>query len=513
MNIQKVQWNNSSSTVNMSFPITKIDKEKRTVSGFATLDNIDRHGDIVTAEASEKAFARFRGNLREMHAPIAVGKVLSFHPEDYFDKESGKTYKGIYVQTYVSKGAQDTWEKVLDGTMTGFSIGGNIVDAGVMPGDKDDHRVIKEYDLMELSLVDSPANPLASIFSIQKNVDGSSFIKGMAADTKVENVYWCKKDQIASSTIAISKDCVICGAAMDNVGWIESSEVEKGVAISKVVDSYFKKDDAPGPSHSATTQDGDSGTVNSKETVNLYPDQNKAKQRLRRKLKKKTIKKSESTNDSGYANEGGNKMADETNNDAVADAIEQIVEAAEEAIDAIVNSAADVETPADAQAADATVAETAPEADATPVADEAPVADAAADAPAEAVEKSVTDAEAANPFAKMLTEMRDLFSEAVEKNSADTETKIQKSVETVEAARAEYMSAVEGMKKDLTDLTNNISDFFKRFEELEKRFGAYESDTAVKKSVGEVENSSRGTRLQKNMEFDWQGSFLGSANL
>jgi hypothetical protein len=76
MNIQKVQWNNSQSTVNMSFPITKVDKEKRTVSGFATLDNIDRHGDIVTAEASEKAFARFRGNLREMHAPIAVGKVL-----------------------------------------------------------------------------------------------------------------------------------------------------------------------------------------------------------------------------------------------------------------------------------------------------------------------------------------------------------------------------------------------------------------------------------------------------
>jgi chemotaxis protein histidine kinase CheA len=445
-----------------------------------------------------------------MHAPIAVGKVLSFHPEDYLDRESGKTYKGIYVQAYVSKGAQDTWEKVLDGTMTGFSIGGNIVQSSFEPGDKEENRVIKEYDLMELSLVDSPANPLASIFSIQKNIDGSSFMKGMAADTKIENVYWCKKDQIASSTIASSKDCVICGVGMDNVGWIESSETEKGLAISKVVDSYFKKDDAPSADHSATTQDADAGTVNSKETINLYPDQNKAKQRLRRKLKKKTIKKSDSLNDSEYANEGGNKMADEINNDAVADAIEQIVEAAEEAIDAIVNSATDVETPADAPVADAP-AEAAPAADAP--AEAAPAADASADAQAEAVEKSVNNAEATEPFAKMLTEMRDLFSEAVEKNSADTEAKIQKSVDTVEAARAEYMSAVEGMKKDLTDLTNNISDFFKRFEELEKRFGAYESDTAVQKSIGEVENSPRGTRLQKNMEFDWQGSFLGSANL
>jgi len=251
----------------------------------------------------------------------------------------------------------------------------------------------------------------------------------MAADTKVENVFWCKTDKIASSTTESSKDCIVCGSDMDSVGWIESSETEKGLAISKVVDSYLRKDDAPGPDHSATTQDGDSGTVNSKETINLYPDQNKAKQRLRRKLKKKTLKKSESLNDSEYANEGGNKMADETNNDAVADAIEKIVEAAEEAIDAIVDSATDVETPADAPAADATT-EAATE--------EAPVvAEVPAEAPAEeAVEKSVTSAEATEPFAKMLTDMRDLFSEALNKNSAESTEAIKKSVESVEAAKA-----------------------------------------------------------------------------
>ena len=215
-------------------------------------------------------------------------------------------------------------------------------------------------------------------------------------------------------------------------------------------------------------------------------------------------------------------MADETTTDAVADAIEQIVEAAETAIDAIVDSATNSDTPADAQEADATDAsadattdttvETSTDANTVVAADA--TTDAAADAPAdEAVEKSVTNAEATNPFAKMLTDMRDLFSEAIEKNSADTQLEIRKSVDTVEAAKAEYMSAVEGMKKDLTDLTSNISDFFKRFEELEKRFASYEGDTAVQKSIGDVQNASRGTKLQKNMEFDWQGSFLGSANL
>ena len=221
MDIKKVQWNNSESRVNLSFPITKVNKEKRTVSGFATLDNIDRHGDIVTSEASEKAFQRFRGNLREMHQPIAIGKVLSFHPEEYFDKETGKTYKGIYVNTYVSKGAQDTWEKVLDGTLTGFSIGGNIVQSGYEPGDKEDRRVIKEYELMELSLVDTPANPLANIFSIQKNADGTSMLKGMAAETSIENVFWCNIDKIASSTSESSKDCIVCGSGMKMLGGLK----------------------------------------------------------------------------------------------------------------------------------------------------------------------------------------------------------------------------------------------------------------------------------------------------
>ena len=113
----------------------------------------------------------------------------------------------------------------------------------------------------------------------------------------------------------------------------------------------------------------------------------------------------------------------------------------------------------------------------------------------------------------MLTEMRDLFGEAINKNSADVEEKLQKSVQTVESARAQYESAVSQIKKELTDLTGNIAEFFKRFEELEKRFSSYENDTAVQKSIGDVDNSSRGTKLQKNSEFNWQGSFLGVQSL
>lgn len=467
MNIQKANWNNSENRINISFPFAKVDKEKRTVSGFATLDNIDRHGDIVAADASEKAFTNFRGNLREMHAPIAVGKVLSFHPEDYFDAKSGQTYKGIYVNTYVSKGAQDTWEKVLDGTMTGFSIGGNIVQSSMEPGDdinSDQRRVIKEYDLMELSLVDSPANPLASIFSIQKAADGTSFVKGMAVDTQIENVYWCSSDQIASTTKAETKDCVICNKRMDSIGWIENSNTEKGISIQKVIDEYLKKDDAPTASHTATTQDGDAGVVNSNGTINLYPDQDK-------------IKKSESLKDSEDAIEKGGKiMADENTNEAseevVVEELEEVDAPAEEVLETPAEE--ESETPED-----------------------------------EAVEKSDTSVESVDSFAKMLTEMRDLFDGALTKNSADSAETIQKSVDSVEAAKAEYMNAVSEMKKEIEGLTNNISDFFKRIDEIEKRIKSYEGDTAIKKSLGDVDNAPKDS---SNKDSFWQNSFLGASD-
>ena len=122
----------------LSFPIAKVNKEKRTVSGFASLDNVDRHGDIVTADASKKAFENFRGNIREMHGPSAVGKMIDFKEDAFFDKATGKKYSGVYVTAYISKGAQDAWEKVLDGTYSGFSIGGNIVDAKMEKADGGD---------------------------------------------------------------------------------------------------------------------------------------------------------------------------------------------------------------------------------------------------------------------------------------------------------------------------------------------------------------------------------------
>ena len=238
MTISKASLITDGDNVRLSLPFSKVDRERRMVSGFATLDNVDRQDDIVTTDASLKAFAKFRGNIREMHQPVAVGKMVAFKEEKYFDPNSKKFYSGVYVSAYVSKGAQDTWEKVLDGTLSGFSIGGRMNKWDDAYDEKADKavRVIKEYDLVELSLVDTPANQFANIMSIEK-VDGVDVVKGESVDVEIENVFW---DQ-DSGMVLISDDesavSPINGNTMKNIGFVEKSDSEKTEMIKFLVDS------------------------------------------------------------------------------------------------------------------------------------------------------------------------------------------------------------------------------------------------------------------------------------
>ena len=160
---------------NFSFPIDMIKKEQRLISGIATADNVDKSNEVVEFAASEIAFKNWQGNIREMHAPIAVGKAISYKPIKMRDSE-GKEYNAIEVEAYISKGAEATWQKVLDGTLRAFSIGGRIMKKELLAGKMHNGRpinIIKEYELGELSLVDNPANALATIDLVKKNVEGN----------------------------------------------------------------------------------------------------------------------------------------------------------------------------------------------------------------------------------------------------------------------------------------------------------------------------------------------------
>jgi hypothetical protein len=158
------------------FPISLVKSEERVVVGVATADNIDKSGDVVSFEASATAFKNWQGNIREMHQPLAVGKAVGHRPVEI--NQNGSIYRGVEVSAYISKGAEDTWQKILDGTLGAFSIGGRILERK-----NDETRkfrgqpvsIVTKYELGELSLVDNPANPVANITLIKSDDQGLSY--------------------------------------------------------------------------------------------------------------------------------------------------------------------------------------------------------------------------------------------------------------------------------------------------------------------------------------------------
>ena len=162
-----------SATFDVEIDPNDIDTSQRIVVGFATLDNLDSSDDIVTAEASMKAFEQFHGNVRLMHESRPVGKVISSQPAVYFDPATGEEHSGIQVSVRISKAAEDVWTMCQDGTLSGFSIGGEVLKASKVYSEQYGKAVkyIDDYRLTELSLVDSPANAFANITAIKKSSD------------------------------------------------------------------------------------------------------------------------------------------------------------------------------------------------------------------------------------------------------------------------------------------------------------------------------------------------------
>ena len=421
MNIEKGHWSSNGENLHLSIPFTKVNRENRTVSGFATLDNVDQTGDVVTAEASVKAFENFRGNLREMHQSNAVGKVVSFKPETYYDQKSQTFYNGVYVTSYISKGAQDTWEKVLDGTLSGFSIGGKIKESDneVNKATGEAVRFIKDYDLVELSIVDSPANELCNILSIEK-VNGQMIYKGLAANVVTENIFYCEDSDSVFMSTEKTFDSPISGKPAALIGWVESSDINKSKEIDKILAS-FKKSRLP------------------------LPETQLAKQ----------------------ANvEGGNKMSD-TNIDNVEKAV--TAEATIESTEAVA-----VEAPA----ADEANVDLFDKSLAVAV-------DAAVDASADNVEEAADTVEVMvdePDFAKMLGDLKGFFAETLTKATEANAAQVTEIKTSVEAFSKSVDDRISELAEKHSALSAAVTEIKGTIDGVQKQVDAVEGDTAIKKS-------------------------------
>lgn len=450
MTIFKAHWDTEGDDVRLSMPFSKVDQERRIVSGFATLDNVDKQYDIVTTDASLQAFSNFRGNIREMHQPSAVGRMVSFKEDKYFDPDTKKFYSGVYVSAYISKGAQDTWEKVMDGTYTGFSIGGKMLKWDDAYDEKMDSqvRIIKEYDLVELSLVDSPANQFANILSIEK-VDDANVLKGDGV-AELENVFWDSDSGLVILSEKESENHPVSGVSMKNIGFVEKTDAEKTDMIKFLVDSakgidLSKMTEEVSPM-TDTTEDFTEKSDEVVEEVEVAPE---AEAETEEVVEEEVAEKADSV---------------EGSEDAEAE-----VEKAD-AAEADVEKADDVES--DVEKADAVEVEEVAKSD---------------------------DVNIANAVVEIQDTLSSAFSDL-----AETVKSLHEQVNALN-------KSITGVSDELSATKKEIADAKGQFDEFGKRVDAVEQDTAFRKSgdLGEIVQEQP-EMVEKSL---WGGRFLKTADL
>lgn len=129
--------------------IVKNDDGTIVVNGYASSGSVDSDGEIITPEAMSAAIPDYMkfGAVREMHGKSAAGTALEAEVQ-----ADGRTFFSALVVDPIAI------KKVETGTYKGFSIGGKVTGR-----DSVDKTIITGLNLIEVSLVDRPANPEALI--------------------------------------------------------------------------------------------------------------------------------------------------------------------------------------------------------------------------------------------------------------------------------------------------------------------------------------------------------------
>jgi hypothetical protein len=136
--------------------ISKVeDQEDGTIKvwGYASSEAEDSDGETISADAMKAALPDYLkfGAVREMHQPIAAGTAIEANVE-----KDGKTFFGAHVVDPLAI------TKVKTKVYKGFSIGGKVTGR-----DSVNKNMITGLKLIEVSLVDRPANPEA-VFTMYK---------------------------------------------------------------------------------------------------------------------------------------------------------------------------------------------------------------------------------------------------------------------------------------------------------------------------------------------------------
>jgi len=174
------------------------------VWGWASTGAVDSDGEIITPEAMKAALPDYMkfGAVREMHQAKAAGTAIEADV-----KEDGKTWFGAHVVD------SEAVKKVKANVYKGFSIGGKVTDRDQM-----NKSIIKGIKLVEVSLVDRPANPEAVITIMKAERSAEDDVAELAAMldagtvTPARLIELAKADFSVAQTATPSMPCAVARA-------------------------------------------------------------------------------------------------------------------------------------------------------------------------------------------------------------------------------------------------------------------------------------------------------------
>ena len=148
----------------------KFDPENgRKFQGYASVFNgLDSYGDTIIPGAYSRTLENRRRpvRMRWNHFGPVIGKWLTLQEDD----------RGLYVEGELTPGhsiASDVAASLMHKAIDGLSIG-YMVNEEEMDGDV---RVLKEIELVEISVVEEPADINATISNIKSAIDDAKTIK------------------------------------------------------------------------------------------------------------------------------------------------------------------------------------------------------------------------------------------------------------------------------------------------------------------------------------------------
>lgn len=149
----------------------KLKEDKAGVGQFegyaSTFGNTDSYGDVIEKGAFKETLKSGRRVLMlDSHNPMApIGKWLGLKEDD----------KGLYVKGEFTPGhsrAADVYAALKHGSVSGMSIGFRVPKGGAVieEDDEGERRILKQIDLVEVSVVAMPANELAQVSGVKADV-------------------------------------------------------------------------------------------------------------------------------------------------------------------------------------------------------------------------------------------------------------------------------------------------------------------------------------------------------